>query len=395
MRTFPKSLLPLALAWSTPALAQAEPPADPPSRPIALDARYVMDVVDVAAGGEHHATDVLHNVDLVANADLARLVGWRGARAKVYVLGNNTSSINDAAGTLQGVSNIETYDGRFKLYEAWIEQSFAGGRAALQLGLVDLNCDFYQNESSASLRTPSFGVGSELSSTGPNGPSIFPSTALTARLNVAIGHSGYARAAVVNAHAGVLGDRGGVDISMRDGALLIGEAGTTRGGKLAIGFWRYTRPQDDIRLVDAAGDPLRHAAMGAYLLVDQRIAGDDTRSTHLFLRAGISEGKTTPFTGGVQVGAKLHGLLAVRPHGDLIVGYSHAKLSGRFLANLADEGERPQGSEDTFEFAYKDQLAPFLTVQPDLQYIHRGFDGDGNRHTLVLGVRVILAFERH
>ncbi|PNB29277.1 porin, partial [Pseudomonas sp. FW305-130] len=78
--------------------------------------------------------------------------------------------------------------------------------------------------------------------------------------------------------------------TMHDGALLIAEAGSTRGGKLAVGVWRYTRRQDDIRVVDVDGNPVHRAAMGAYLLVDQHIAGGDAHALSLFLRAGLSEG---------------------------------------------------------------------------------------------------------
>ncbi|MEG8025504.1 carbohydrate porin [Sphingomonas aurantiaca] len=163
--------------------------------------------------------------------------------------------MNTLAGTLQGVDNIEVAKGRAKLYEAWVEQDIAGGRAALLVGLSDLNVDFYQNDSAGLLVAPAFGIGSELAATGPNGPSIFPSTALTLRLNVAIASLGYVRAAVVNARAGVLGDAAGIDFGMHDGALLIAEAGTRTNGKLAIGGWRYTRHQDDMAACDGSGVP--------------------------------------------------------------------------------------------------------------------------------------------
>ncbi|MES2020672.1 MAG: carbohydrate porin [Pseudomonadota bacterium] len=404
MRALSASVVALTILCARPAFGQTDTPdpvlapaptAAPAPRPITFDGRYVLDLIGVAAGGEARQSGVLDNLELTADADLARLVGWHGAKARVHLLSNQGRAINDAAGTLQGIDNIEVADGRVKLYEAWIEQAFAGGRAALLVGLADLNADFYQNDGAAILMAPAFGVGSELAATGPNGPSIFPSTALMARLNVTIGTSGYARAAVVNARAGVLGDQYGVDLTMHDGALLIAEAGSTRGGKLAVGVWRYTRRQDDIRVVDVDGNPVHRAAMGAYLLVDQHIAGGDAHALSLFLRAGLSEGKTTPFRGGFQIGAHIRGVVPGRPEGRLSFGLAHGLLSSGYRANVADTGERAASAENGIEITYQDRLAPFLTIQPDLQYIRRACTEGGDRDTLVLGLRMIATFGRH
>lgn len=390
------SLLALPLLWSAPVSAQSGAPEDAaPAAAITLGGRYVLDLVGVAAGGDRRGTRVLDNFEASADGDLDRLIGWHGATARVHLLSNHGRASNGLAGTLQGIDNIDVADGHTKLYEAWIEQRFAGGRAALLLGLADLNADFYQNDSAGLLMAPAFGVGSELAATGPNGPSIFPSTALTARLKLAIGASGYARVAVVNARAGVLGDEAGIDWSMQDGALLIAEAGTTRGGKLAAGLWRYTRRQDDIRAVDAAGDPLRRVAMGGYILADQRVSGNDARGIDLFLRAGMSEGNTTPFRGGFQLGALLRGFVPGRPDGWLSFGVAQGWLSQGFRDNLRDAGEDPAAAETGLEISYQDRIASFLTIQPDLQYIRRAYDNGGERDTLVLGMRLIATFGTH
>ncbi|MDE8453388.1 carbohydrate porin, partial [Klebsiella pneumoniae] len=84
----------------------------PEPRPITFDGRYVIDLIGVAAGGEARQTDILDNLELTADADLSRLVGWRGAKARVHLLSNHGRAINDAAGTLQGIDNIEVPDGR-------------------------------------------------------------------------------------------------------------------------------------------------------------------------------------------------------------------------------------------------------------------------------------------
>lgn len=375
-----------AIALISPAHAQeAESPA------VTFGGRYVADTVYVAQGADADRVFLLHDAELTADVDFDRLIGARGLTGGVHLLATAGGAANDAAGTLQGINNIEVSAHRAKLYEAWLEQAI-GDRASLRLGLTDLNADFYQNDSAGLLIAPAFGIGSELAATGPNGPSIFPSTALTARLSFKLGESGYARAAVVDAKSGVLGDPDGVDFTMRDGALLIAEAGTTAIGKLAVGAWRYTRRQDDIHAITPTGEPVKRIAAGAYLLADHQVAGSEGHAVNLFLRAGISEGRTTPFRGGFQAGVLFEAPIAGRPDGQLSFGVQQGFLSDGFRDALADEGYRSNPGEWGLELTYADKIAPFLTVQPDVQYVRRAYGEGKSRGTVVFGLRLTAEF---
>lgn len=372
----------VAAATSTAAHAQQAAPA------VEVSAKYVVDALYVANGAANERTFLVDDADLDARFDLDRLVGGRGLAAGFRILGTGGSRPNDAAGTLQGIDNAEAATHRVKIYEAWLEQSFAGGRGSFRLGLTDLNADFYQNDSAGLLIAPAFGIGSELAATGPNGPSIFPSTALTARLALRLGASGYARLAVVGAKAGVIGDPGGVDLSMRDGALVIAEAGLAASGKIALGVWRYTRRQDDIYATDSEGRPVRQVANGAYLLIDRHVAGDAAHAIDLFGRVGLSDGKTTSFRGGFQAGILVAAPLRARPDGRLSFGIQQGLLSRGFRRALEEEGHRADPAEYGVELTYADKLLPWLTVQPDLQYVRRAY-GDGNgRGTLIFNMRL-------
>jgi porin len=145
----------------------------------------------VVDGGLATGTRWLDNINMTATLDLDRIAGWQGGTFFVNVLNNLGGRPNDLVGSIQGVNNIEVANTRLKVYEAWIEQAF--GNVTLRAGLYDLNSEFYQNDASGLLISPPFGIGSELSATGPNGPSIFPSTALAARLAAKFG-KGYAQA---------------------------------------------------------------------------------------------------------------------------------------------------------------------------------------------------------
>ncbi|MBB6124716.1 carbohydrate porin [Sphingobium subterraneum] len=349
---------------------------------------YTMDVFFVDPGAGKSSTDYLDNLDLIADADLERIAGWRGARAHLYGLVNLGGRPNDRAGTLQGINNIEVSRQAARLFEAWLEQDI-GPRTSVLAGLYDLNSEFYANDAAGLLIAPAFGIGTELSATGPNGPSIFPSTALAIRVNQTIGKTGYARAALFNANARTLGDRRGIDTAFRDGALAIAEGGIEGRHKLALGLWRYTKRQDDVLLGNAAP----RKAQGAYVLAETPVVErEDGLSLRLFLRAGISDGKTTPFRGGWQAGLLATHVLPTRPDSALTFGANEVWLSRGYRAQMAADGLRPARAERAFELSYSDTLATWLTVQPDVQWIIRPGGERDRSSAWVAGLRTTLAF---
>ncbi|MBU1377635.1 MAG: carbohydrate porin [Alphaproteobacteria bacterium] len=374
------------LAGATAALLSAgAAAADEPA--LSLAALYTADVSGVTSGVRPRAGRYLDNLDLTADLDLEKAVGWRGATLHAYALNNSGGAPNDVAGTLQGVDNIEVATPRLRLFELWLEQGV--GQASVRAGLYNLNSEFYANESAGLLLNPSFGIGSELAATGPNGPSIFPSTSLGVRVNMDLGEGRYARAAVLNAKSGVLGDPGGVDWSFGNGVLTIAEAGIEGPTRISIGAWRYTDRQDDIRSLDRAGDPVRRRAQGAYVLGEQRMFGsEDTTEGHVFLRVGVSDGATTPFRGGWQAGVLIARPLASRPDSQLSFGLQQGVLDRKFRDNLRDAGGKPARAESGVELTYSDKLTRRITLQPDLQWIHHAGGDRDSKDRVIAALRL-------
>lgn len=372
--------------------AQPASASEPESGPIDVSISYVVDAVAAASGGIDGKVRALDNLDLVADVDLERVLSWRGATAHVHVLNNMGARPNDAVGSLQGINNIEVSRARIRLFEAWIEQQI-DDRTSLRVGLYDVNAEFYSNDAAGLLIAPAFGIGSEMASTGPNGPSIFPSTALGARVNRTLGASGYVRAAVLNANAGVLGDPGGVDLSLNSGVLAIAETGLETRGKIAIGYWRYTRRQVDIRDVALDGTPVRRAAQGAYLLVEYPLTADEgTWATKAFFRAGISDARTTAFAGGWQAGLLVSQVFAERPDSQLSIGINQGIVNDRFIANQTGLGVSPARAETQIELTYADSLSQAVTVQPDLQLVLNSGADRAADTAVIVGMRVGITF---
>jgi len=354
---------------------------------------YTADVTGVVDGGRDRTARYLDNLKLDIDGDLSRLTGWRGANLHISVLANSGGQPNDAAGALQGVNNIEVDRQTVRLFEFWVEQSFAGGKATLLAGLYDVNSEFYATEASGLLISPPFGIGSELASTGPNGPSIFPSTALAVRLRAGGAEGLYAQVAAVNASAGTVGDPQGIDTDLGEGVLMIGETGWNGPLRLAAGGWRYDRDQPDIRETLPSGDPALSPAHGAYLLAEADVfGGGDGSRGRIFVRAGVSDGDTTDFEGGWQTGLHIDRPLASRPDSAFSVGLHRGVLSSKARANARDLGVDPAGGEEGLEITWSDTFGP-VTVQPDLQII-RAAGGDSEAEPVVVAtLRLSIALD--
>lgn len=381
--------LAFALAALSGARAWAGDPA-PQSPPLTLSLAYQLDTVGTVRGGAERGTDVLDNLTLGAFADLDRMVGWRGASAQFDLVNTGGDTPSVRAGALQGVDAIEVSAHRLRLYQAWIEQDLAGGRANLRLGFSDVSGEFAGADSAGLLLNPSFGMSPDFAASGA---SAFPSTSLGARLRLRPSENTYVQAAVVNARTGVPGDDGGADFSFDDGEVVMVEAGATGRGKIALGAWRMTHKQDDLAEFDAAGDPLRRTAGGVYALMEYPLTEGPVRAATGFLRAGLADGRTGPFRGSVQAGLLVTPAFAARPDSSLTVGVTYAALGQAYReASILAGGPALGRAETVFEIAYSDQLTSKLRLQPDLQFVRRP-GGDGQvRDALVAALRLELAF---
>lgn len=336
----------------------------------------------IRRGRELDLTDA--NLDI----DLEALTGWSGATARLRGQISGGGEPNNDVMTLAGIDNAEVTRPRTRLYEAWLDQTFADGALSARLGLYDLNTEFYATDASALLIAPRYGIGSELAATGSNGPSIYPSTALTLRLRAQDSQGRYLQAALLNANANGLGDPGGIDSRFGDGVLAIAQGGWQGAkGSWAIGAWRYSRRQDDLFAVNGLGLPLQRHSQGVYGLSELKI-GPSTA----FLRAGISDGRTGPFKASWQAGILMSPVFAGRDESEASIGLGQ-DVVGQAFRRASAAGGAPLGRTETaLELTYSDRLARHLSLQPDIQFIHRAGAVPGRDLVTVATLRVKLDY---
>lgn len=377
----------LSLSIAVPAMAEeAAGPA------VSLAAEMTVDTVKVASGGIDQKARYLQNLDLIADVDLDRVAGLGGTTLHVDLLHNAGAFPNDAVGSLQCIDNIEVWDPKLRLFEAWVQKDLGKG-ASLRAGVLDLNSEFYSTPSAGLLVAPPFGIGSELAATGPAGPSIFPMTGVGARLEKSIGKTAYVRAAVYNARPGLRGGGVGSSLTFDKGVLAIAQAGVGEAQNISVGIWAYSQKQDNIWLTILGFPAATHRSRGAYMMAEQPIVANGDRGVTAFARIGISDGKTSIFKGGWQAGVLAAGVFKSRPESQASFGVAQGALAGGFRNILNVGGTRPAKAESMIEATYSDRIAPFLTVQPDILYVvHPGGDARA-KDALVLNLRFTFRFE--
>lgn len=389
------------------------------------EAVYTLDVLRNATGGLARKTELLGNLDLTLTWRPEAWLGRDLGTFFLYGLVNHGGRPSRAVGDGQIVDNIEAPDAA-RLFEAWWQKGLLDGRASLLLGLYDVNSEFYAVESAELFVNSAFGMGSELGSSGRNGPSIFPATSLGARLKLEPVRGYEIQAAVLD---GVPGDpedpaRTHVELGRDDGVFLIAELARhwqrfpTRSGddvlrrtqrrrigrahdqipdflRIAVGSWLYTARLPHLSRTGEDGDPAeRHGRPGVYLIADFDATALDplhARGLSAFLQAGWADGDVGPYAGYVGGGFKYTGLIAFRPEDE--TGFAvAAALNGRAYAEASQRsGENPSAGEVALEWTHRMVLTPWLSLQGDLQYVLDPAGLKSRPDALVGGIRVALS----
>lgn len=352
--------------------------------PLLLQLTYTGEVMGNASGGVRRGTRYLDNLDIVFEADMEKLVGWTGAQVHVYGLYNNGHSISDLAGDTQAVSNIEAGTEALRLYEAWIDQKI-GDRLSVKAGLYDLNSEFDALDAAGLFVSSPHGIGTDFAQSGANGPSIFPSTSLAARVQWAPAEGWALRTAVLD---GVPGDpdhpgRTAVKLGNGDGALLVGEIeAPLAGGKLLLGHWRYTaRFERNDGLAAGKGNA------GTYMRGELPLTGTAARKVDAFFRLGKAAGRFNMFEGFASGGLKFSGWVPGRDEDEFGIALAAAFTSTSYRA--ATGAGR---SEVAIEATYRAPITAWLALQPSLHYIRNPSADPAVRDALVLGMRAEVTY---
>ena len=376
----------MLLIGSVPVAVRADTEAG--GKAVSAEVGYVADLLGNASGGIRNGSAYLQNVDAILTFDLDRIIGSGGGALFAYLLWNNASTFSDRySGDTQGVSNIDA-EQAFRLHEFWYERHFTQG-LNLKFGLYDLNSEFDAVDSAALFLNGSHGIVPTYSQTGERGPSIFPATSLTARLEWNFGNN-LVRYALLDAVPGDPDNPSAtaVKLSSREGVLHAFEYTREffRAWRMGLGAFSYSADFEAIRETDATGNPVRRGGNAGWYGFAEGATYTDTaggRSTSAFIRLGTANGALNPFDRYFGAGMVMSGFVPHRQDDQVGIAIAMARCSADFRAAAGAESH-----ETAIEFTYVLQISDILQVQPDLQYILNPGADPELENALAIGVRL-------
>jgi porin len=374
--------------------------------------------------------------------DTQKAGAWDGGIFNVdafIIRGRNISTDN--------LLNLQTASGFLaspttRLWEAWYQQSFLGGAIDVRLGQQSLDQEFTTSQYAALFVNTAMGwavlPSVDLYAGGP----AYPLSSLGVRVRGQPAENVTALLGVFddnppggpfNADSQLLGtSRWGANVSLRTGALVIGEVqyalnSSDKDGKAAnglpgtykLGAWYDTAPFPDQRF-DNTGLSLANPASNGialmhrnnfsiYAVADQMVwrpSPDSPRSIGVFARVMGAPGDRNLVNFSANGGVSLKAPFAGRDSDTFGIGFGVAKIGGAAQALAGDQASFsgtpvPARTVETFiEVTYQIQVSGWWQVQPDFQYVFRPSGGVVNPANppqrvgdeAILGVRSIVTF---
>jgi porin len=394
-------------------------------------------------GGLNKGFDYDGLTQMVLQLDTKRAFDWYGGLLNVSALqihGRNLSAEN--LGTLQTASGIEA-DRATRLWELWYDQKMLDeDRLSIRVGQQSLDQEFIVSQNASYFVNTMFGWPMVPSADLPGGGPAYPLSALGVRFKARPIDPVTLLVGVFNGSPvknGVTGDpqlanNSGTSFPLNGGALVIAElqySYPSLGSMLyadqseplarvyKIGFWYDTERFNDLRFDNtglslasplSTGIPQQHRGnYSIYAVADQLVWVDPQegdRTISLFARAmGTPEQDRNLIDFSLNAGMVFHEPFLHRDDDTFGIGMGFAQVSGS-AAGLDQDTQfytgayTPVRSSETFvEVTYQYSVAPWLMLQPDMQYVFNPGGGIANnagtervKNELVLGVRTNILF---
>ena len=344
---------------------------------IIFETEVTSDWSRVLRGGLNNSQSVHRYLfDTNLTLDTERLGWWSGGVFFFDFQNQNGPNGSEFVGDIQTYSNIDA-DGRSQLAAAWLEQRFFHDDLRIKIGKMDANEDF---------AFPLHGQLFLQSSMGFS-PTIFP-------------FPSYPDPATGVAAFWSLTDTVNLGYGVLDGALSVGVPTGKRGpstlfdgtgglfhvmqvestwqvqdgrlnGRALLGSWLHTGRFDRFDGTTAKN------ASGGYVTFDQELyretaSDDDWQGVTAFLQYGIADPAVSSFAQHFGGGLAWTGALSSRDFDVIGLGASWVEVSDAPGANFTAD------HETSYEFFYQVQLAGWLRVILDMQYI----DSPGGQSTI-------------
>jgi porin len=325
----------------------------------------------------------------------------------LYIYG--TSLSEKYVGDFSNTSNIAAYNS-VRLQELWLQKSFWEKRVSIKVGNMAVDNEFFQSSSAALFVNGTFGAFTFIASNVPNAP-VYPVASPGVRVQFLPTSKFYVMAGVYGLDQysdPAINNQNGTRFAFNrnSGVLVMSEAGyllnqspNDRGlqGTYRLGSWLDTGNEatfaSQADSANGTGDLQSGGAnYGIYGVMDQQIYAHGGQGISLFVRSGGAPTNTNFVDYYVDGGFNFTGFIPGRDSDIAGIAVARSHVSDDFSDSQVAQGSPPSTAETVLEATYKAQIAPWWSIQPDLQYILTPSGVEGSRDALVLGVRSSVAF---
>lgn len=329
----------------------------------------------------------LFNLNLTLNTE--RLIGWKGGTFFVNFQNEAGTNGSERVGSIQTISNIDS-EGVTEISELWYEQTMFDGKLRAKVGKVDANTEFAVNEYGAEFLNGTAAV-------SPNilGIPAYPDPATSVNLFFYLNDTLYFGAGIYDGatQEGIAtGSRGPATFFGSPSDLfLIGEGGAkwslqdkSLAGRLGVGAWHHTGS------FDRFDGGVEKGTSGFYLTLNQMLwrknptDQDDDRGIAMYAQYAHADRDVSEVEHHIGVGATWKGAIPSREDDVIGLGVSYA--------NLSDDAAFTASNETLVEGFYKIQILKWLSIKPDIQYIHNPGGDSSATDAWVGSLRVQMEF---
>ena len=382
------------------------------TRGVMLGLAETSEVFGNATGGVHRDAHYDGVTTISLGVDTAAAFGWQGGIFNISAFQIHGRSISqDNLFNLQTASGVEAQRAT-RVWELWYQQAFLGGKLDVKIGQQSLDQEFITSSNSNLFINTAAGwplvPSVDLYAGGPS----YPLASLGVRLRAQ-------PIDTVTILGGVFDDnppggpfyddsqvrgasQAGTNFHLGTGALVIAEVqyalnppptekeqpATGLPGGYKLGGWYDSGHfpdqrfgTDGLSLADAAsnGNPrFRGKNWSLYGVFDQMVwrpAPDAAQAVGVFARLMGAPGDRNLASFSVNAGITLKAPLPGRDNDTLGFGFGLAKIGNRAIlldqdtAALRNGAYPIRSSESFIELTYQAQVAPWLAMQPDFQYV--------------------------
>jgi porin len=366
-----------------------------------LSPTYIGEVFGNPSGGARQGViyDGLLNVAL--DLDLERMSdgGVDGLTLHANALYIHGTSLSEQyVGDFSNTSNIAGYNS-LRLQELWLQKWFWERRLSLKVGNMAVDNEFFQSSSASLFLSGTFGAFTFVANNVFN-PPVYPLASPGVRLQFLPTSNFYVMAGVygmdVNSDPATNNQNGTrFALTAGSGLLVMSEAGyllnqspNDRGlqGTYRLGSFVHTFDYPTFAGGSAGTD------YGVYGVMDQQIYTRAEQAVSFFVRSGGAPSNTNLVDYYAEGGFNFTGFFPGRNSDVAGIAVARSHVSSDFSDSQILLGNAPYTAETVIEATYKVQVAPWWSLQPDVQYIVTPGGEQGAHNATVLGLRTTVAF---